>query len=47
MRRAAQLIAASETEDDRRWDEAMTRSFIEMLDEEDGGFEWEPDGPPA
>ena len=47
MRRAAQVIAANEIEDDRRWCDAMDRSFMEMLDEEDGGYDWGPDGPPA
>ncbi len=47
IRHAAQVIAASETEDDRRWGNAMDRAFIEMLNEEDGGYDWGPDGPPV
>ncbi len=45
--RAAQIIAASSTKEDRDRAVRETDEFLRMLDREDGGFDWGPKGPPA
>ena len=46
MRRAAELHAASETAQTRRHAIAASDAFSRLLDAEDGGYDWGPDGPP-
>lgn len=48
MRRVAQFLAAADREKRDSWDyAALSDDFLRALDEEDGGYEWGPDGPPT
>lgn len=48
VRRAAEIISAHESAIlDRRRSAEATDSFLQMLDELDGGFDWGPEGSPA
>ncbi len=46
MRRAAQVIAAHTTAAELAQLNVQTDEWLRALDEEDGGYEWGPDGPP-
>ena len=46
MRRAAALHAAGWSEAEQRQADANTDAHLRELDEEDGGYDWGPDGPP-
>ncbi|MGK6319960.1 hypothetical protein [Sphingomonas sp. DT-204] len=46
MRRAAAVIAAHETDVDRIARDSDTDAWLATLDEEDGGYDWGPKGPP-
>ena len=46
IRRAAKLHAEHWTDVDRRAAVAASDAFSRMLDAEDGGYDWGPDGPP-
>ena len=47
MRRAAQILASEDHPlDDIDGDES-TDDWLRMLDAEDGGYDWGPNGPPA
>ena len=47
MGRASELIAACVTPEALARSDAETGDWLRMLDEEDGGYDWGPDGPPA
>lgn len=46
IRRAAALHAAHWTEADRQRADANTAAHLRDLDDEDGGYDWGPAGPP-
>jgi hypothetical protein len=46
MRRAAELLAKTLSEEELRDAEAATAEWLRLLDEEDGGYDWGPEGPP-
>jgi predicted DNA-binding protein len=47
MRRAARLIADATTREELDRHDADTREWLRALDDEDGGYDWAPEGPPA
>jgi predicted transcriptional regulator len=46
LRRQSELISASMTPEEIAWLERRTNEWLRMLDEEDGGYDWGPEGPP-
>ena len=46
MRRAAARLASTTTVEELAAAEAEATAVIHMLDEEDGGYDWGPKGPP-
>jgi predicted transcriptional regulator len=46
FRRQAASLAASVTPEEIAWLEAETDAWLRSLDEEDGGYDWGPEGPP-
>ena len=46
MRRAAELLAKTLSGEELRDAEAATAEWLRLLDEEDGGYDWGPEGPP-
>lgn len=47
MARAAEVLARTDSEEDRAWFEGAQEAVLRALDEEDGGYDWGPKGPPA
>lgn len=47
MRRAAEALSNSLTTQEQAWSDAATSEWLHLLDEEDGGYDWGPKGPPA
>lgn len=47
MRRASERLAQAATADELSEVDANTDDILRLLDEEDGGYDWGPNGPPA
>ena len=47
MRRAAKIISEHEQLQDRSAAKAATATYLRMLDDLDGGYDWGPEGPPT
>ena len=46
FQRQVEILQASITADEVKAHEAATGAYLRMLDEEDGGYDWGPAGPP-
>lgn len=47
MRHAAKVLATEHGSNDEVDSDDATDEWLRMLDEEDGGYDWGPNGPPA
>ena len=46
MRRQSEIIAINSAVENRAWRVQSTDDWLRMLDEEDGGYDWGPEGLP-